>query len=154
MHRAILRGRAASRDCSNPLTTGVGLWHRDLHQARKLPDVYPQMFSKGPYLLFDLQRLAADRASRLTRARPASCAAIPPTSLCGTCVWLKAAGLALFTRLQIQGGKVNIKQTCALLMWLKDAIGSGGCCAFEAHLSFPSPSVQACNQPFGSSKPP
>lgn len=33
---------------------------------------------------------------------------------------------SLFTCFQIQGGKVNIKQTCALLMWLKDAIRSGG----------------------------
>lgn len=32
---------------------------------------------------------------------------------------------SLFTCFQIQGGKVNIKQTCALLKWLKDAIRSG-----------------------------
>ena len=41
-----------------------------LCQARKFPNVYSHIFSKGLYLLFDLEGPAAARPSRLTTARP------------------------------------------------------------------------------------
>lgn len=50
--------------------SGTDSYRVTLCQARKFPNVYSHIFSKGPYLLFDLQGPGADRPSRLTTARP------------------------------------------------------------------------------------
>lgn len=125
-------------------------------QARKFPKVYSNLFSKGLYLLFDLQGPAAGRASRLTTARPGQ--------LCHGPLLLPSAHPAFSSRLlarlsvymfpnsrrkseyQTDLRSFDVAKGC-YQVW-------GGCCAFEACLSFPGPYVQACNQPFESSKPP
>lgn len=71
----IIQSWSTLKNCNKiPTTSNGGLaWKSSivtLCQARKFPDVCSHIFSKGLYLLFDLQGPAPDRPSRLTTARP------------------------------------------------------------------------------------
>lgn len=71
----IQRSRSALKNCNKiPTASNGGLARKSsmvtLCQARKFPNVYSHIFSKGLYLLFDLQGPAPDTPSCLTTARP------------------------------------------------------------------------------------